>query len=120
MNRNLKTVSFNPRRARWLTIALTVILFAATAALVLGAIYLFGIDAVRHGWDRASPFITAVKWGGMFVLIWRWEDVIGWAANRWHVDDAWRTWALRLRWRFAGALVLLELLFGQNLLARLF
>jgi len=120
MKRNPKTSSFNPRRGRWMALGLTVVLFAAVTVLVFGAIYLFGFDAVRQGWDRASPFVTAVKWGGMFVLVWRWNDVVHWAAERWDIDAEWRNWALRLRWRFAAALVLLELLFGQNLLAYLF
>ncbi len=116
MSRKPKTSS-HPRRGRWLTLTLTATLFAAVAALVLLAIQLFGFETVRQGWDDAQPFVIAVKWGGMFVLIWRWNDVIHWAAKRWNIDADWRNWALRLRWRFAAALALLELLFGQNLLA---
>ncbi len=108
---------FTPRRARWKLLLVTAAVFALAAGLVLLAITLFGYEAVRHGWDQAQPFIIAVKWGGMFVLIWRWRDVIHWAAHRWNIGDAWRDWALGLRWRFAAALVLLEIIFGQNLLA---
>jgi len=110
--------SYSPRRARWIALFLICAIFGGVAALVLAAIQLFGFETVRQGWDQAQPFVIAVKWGGMFVLIWRWKDVIRWAANRWDIDDAWRTWAQGLRWHFAGALVILEILFGQNLLAR--
>lgn len=95
------------------------LLFVTITILVLAAINLFGFNTVRHGWNQVQPAVIAVKWGGMFVLIWRWRDVIHWATNRWSIDDAGRAWALGLRWRFAGTLVILEILFGQNLLAHI-
>ncbi len=119
MIRKTNPASYNPRRARWVALFLTILVFGVATALVLAAIEFFGYEAVRQGWDQAQPIVIAVKWGGMAILVWRWNDVIHWAAKRWGIDDAWRTWALGLRWRFAGALVILEILFGQNLLAHI-
>ena len=84
-----KSISYTPRRARWMALFLILLVFGVATALVLAAIEFFGYEAVRHGWDQAQPFVTAVKWGGMAILIWRWNDVIRWAANRWHIDIAW-------------------------------
>ena len=108
---------FNPRRARRMALLAVVLVFGGVTALVLAAIEIFGFTTVRSAWDQAQPFVIAVKWGGMAILIWRWNDIIRTAANRWDIDAAWRTWAMELRWRFAIGLVLLEIIFGQNLLA---
>lgn len=110
---------FDPRRPRRRIAGLSLVLFLGVAVVVLGLVQLYGIDAVRDGWDRAAPFVVAVKWGGMLVLIWQWRQVVRWLARRLHMSPAERDYLIGLRWRAAGALVILELLFGQNLLARL-
>ncbi len=108
---------FTPRRARRMALLAVILVFGGVTALVLAAIEIFGFTTVRSAWDQAQPFVIAVKWGGMAILIWRWNDIIRTAANRWDIGDAWRAWAMELRWRFAIGLVLLEIIFGQNLLA---
>jgi hypothetical protein len=95
------------------------VLFLGVALLVLGLAQLYGLAAVRAGWDRVAPAVIAVKWAGMLVLIWQWRRVIDWGARRLHMSQAERDHLLGLRWRAAGALLILEVLFGQNLLARL-
>jgi|GEM_PF-3556128 len=112
-----KREQFDSGRTRRKLLLYTLLLFAGVTAIVVLAIQTFGYVRVRAAWDHASPWVTAIKWGDMFILIWRWKDFVAWVANRWDCDTAWQHWVLRLRWRFAGALVLLELLFGQNLLA---
>jgi hypothetical protein len=95
------------------------ILFGVVAALVLVLIEVYGYTAVRDGWDRIAPAVTAIKWGGMVVLIWQWKGFIGWVAQRQHLSTGYRNYLLAMRWRVAGALLVLEILFGQNLLAHL-
>lgn len=111
--------AFDPRRARRQMLRLGVILFGVVAALVLVLVEVYGYTAVRDGWDRISPTVTAVKWGGIVVLIWQWKGFIGWVAQRQHLSAAYRDYLLAMRWRVAGALLVLEILFGQNLLAYL-
>lgn len=111
--------AFDARRARRRMLRLGLILFGVVAALVLLLIEIYGYAAVRDGWDRVAPSVTAVKWGGMVVLIWQWKGFIGWVAQRQRLSDAYRDYLLAMRWRVAGALVVLEILFGQNLLAHL-
>ena len=111
--------AFDARRARRKMLRLGVILFAVVAALVLVLIEIYGYVAVRDNWDRISPAVTAIKWGGMVVLIWQWEPFIAWIAQRQRLSEAYRDYLLAMRWRVAGALVILEILFGQNLLAHL-
>jgi len=110
-------VGLSPRRARRMALLAVVLMFGGVTALVLAAIEIFGFKTVRNAWDLAQPFVIAIKWGGMAILIWRWNDIIRIAADRWNIGDAWRAWAMGLRWRFAVGLVLLEIIFGQNLLA---
>ena len=111
--------ALDPGRARRRIAGLTLALFVGVALVILGLVQLYGLDAVRDGWDRVAPAVIAVKWAGMLVLIWQWRQVIRWAARRLHISQAERDYLLRLRWRAAGALLILEVLFGQNLLARL-
>lgn len=111
--------AFDARRARRQMLRLGVILFGGVAALILALIEVYGYAAVRDGWDRIAPAVTAIKWGGMVVLIWQWKPFIGWVALRQRLSDAYRDYLLAMRWRVAGALVVLEILFGQNLLAHL-
>lgn len=111
--------AFDPRRARRRMLRWGLILFGVVAALVLVLIEFYGYTAVRDGWDHIAPAVTAIKWGGMVVLIWHWKHFIHWVAQRQRLSDAYRDYLLAMRWRVAGALVVLEILFGQNLLAHL-
>ena len=111
--------AFDARRARRRMLRLGVILSGVVAAVVLVLIEIYGYTAVRDSWDRITPAVTAIKWGGMVVLIWQWKRFIHWVAQRQHLSDAYRDYLLAMRWRVAGALVVLEILFGQNLLAHL-
>lgn len=111
--------AFDPRRTRRRIAGLSLVLFLGVAVVVLGLVQLYGLDAVREGWDRVAPAVVAVKWGGMLVLIWQWRQVAQWLARRLNMSQAERDYLVGLRWRAAGALVILEVLFGQNLLARL-
>jgi len=95
------------------------ILFGVVAALVLLLIEIYGYAAVRDGWNRIAPAVAAVKWGGMVVLIWQWKPFIHWVAHHRRLSTSYRDYLLAMRWRVAGALVVLEILFGQNLLAHL-
>ena len=98
---------------------LGVILFGVVAALVLVLIKIYGYAVVRDGWDRIAPAVNAIKWGGMVVLIWQWKPFVAWIAQRQRLNAAYRDYLLAMRWRVAVALVVLEILFGQNLLAHL-
>lgn len=111
--------AFDARRARRRMLRLSVILFAAVAAVVLVLIEIYGYVAVRDGWDHIAPAGTAVKWGGMVVLIWQWKHFIHWVANHQRLGTGYRDDLLAMRWRVAVALVVLEILFGQNLLAHM-
>jgi hypothetical protein len=55
----------------------------------------------------------------MAVLIWQWDDIIAWVAKRQRMSKGYRDYLLGMRWRVAIALVIIEVLFGQNLLAHL-
>lgn len=111
--------NFDPSQARRTLVRYTMLLFAGVAALVLAAIQLFGYQAVRDSWDAATPWVTAVKWSGLAVLIWRWDAFVRWAAGRWNMSEAYRDYLAALRWRVAAMLAVLELLFGQNLAAHI-
>ncbi len=111
--------AFDARCARRRILRLSAILFTVIAVLVLVLIEVYGYSAVRDGWDRIAPVVTAVKWGGMVVLIWQWKPFINWVAQRQRLIAGYRDYLLTLRWRIAVALVVLEILFGQNLLAHL-
>ena len=111
--------AFDARRARRQMLRLGVIVFGVIAALVLVLIEVYGYTAVRNGWDRIAPVVTAIKWGGMVVLIWQWKGLIHWVAQHQRLNDAYRDYLVAMRWRVAFALVVLEILFGQNLLAHL-
>ena len=111
--------SFDARRARRRMLRLGVILFGVVAALVLLLIEIYGYVAVHDGWDRIAPAVTAIKWGGMVVLIWQWKPLIHWITQRQGLSAGYRDHLIAMRWRVAGALVVLEILFGQNLLAHL-
>ena len=111
--------AFDARRARLKVLRLGVIFFGVVAALVLVLIEIYGHAAVRDGWDRIAPAVTATKWGGMVVLIWQWKPFIRGVAQRQRLSDAYRDYLIAMRWRVAVALVVLEILFGQNLLAHL-
>ena len=111
--------AFNPRRARRHLLLLSITLFAAVALVILMLIQLYGYQAVRDGWDDMAPVVIAIKWGGMAVLVWRWHDIITWAARRQRMSADYRVYLLGMRWRVAIAIVILEVLFGQNLLAHL-
>lgn len=111
--------AFDPRRARRWLMLLSIGLFALLALLVLILIQLYGYKAVRDGWDALSPAIVAIKWGGMLVLIWRWDSFIAWIAERQRMSDGYRDYLVGMHWRVGIALVILEVLFGQNLLAHL-
>jgi len=111
--------AFDARRARRRLLRLGVILLGGAAALVLVLIEIYGYTAVRDGWDRIAPAVTAIKWGGMVVLIWQWKPFIRGVAQRQRLSDAYRDYLIAMRWRVAVALVVLEILFGQNLLAHL-
>ena len=114
-----KEGAFDPRRARRRLLLLSIFLFAAVALVVLTLIGLYGYESVREGWDKISPTVIAIKWGGMAVLIWQWDDIIAWVAKSQRMSDGYRDYLLGMRWRVAIALVILEVLFGQNLLAHL-
>ena len=111
--------SFDPRRARRQLLLLSVALFLGVGALVGVLIRLYGYESVRDGWDALRPAVTAIKWGGMTVLVVRWDGFIRWVARRQRMSDAYRDYLLSMRWRVAIGLVILEALIGQNLLARL-
>ena len=111
--------AFDPRRARRRLLRLSVAAFAAVALVMLALIQIYGYAAVRDGWDAMAPVVIAIKWGGMAVLIWQWDDIIAWVAKRQRMSNAYRDYLLGMRWRVAIALVILEVLFGQNLLAHL-
>lgn len=111
--------AFDARRARRRMLRQGVILFAVVAAVVLVLIQVYGYVAVRDGWDRIAPAVNAIKWGGMIVLIWQWKPFIYWVAQRQKLSDSYRDYLVAMRWHVAGALVVLEILFGQNLLAHL-
>ena len=111
--------AFDARRARRRLLRLGVILFGVVAALVLVLIKIYGYAVVRDGWDRIAPAVNAIKWGGMVVLIWQWKPFVAWIAQRQRLNAAYRDYLLAMRWRVAVALVVLEILFGQNLLAHL-
>ena len=110
---------FDPRRARRRLLLLSVTAFAAVALVMLALIQIYGYEAVRDGWDDMAPVVIAIKWGGMAVLIWQWDDIIAWVAKRQRMSNGYRDYLLGIRWRVAIALVVLEVLFGQNLLAHL-
>ena len=110
---------FDPRRARRRLLLLSVALFAVVAVVMLTLIQLYGYEAVRDGWGDMAPVVIAIKWGGMAVLIWQWDDIIAWVAERQRMSTSYRDYLLGMRWRVAIALVILEVLFGQNLLAHL-
>ena len=110
---------FDPRRARRQLLWLSVALFVGVAVLMLVLIERYGFESVRRGWDQIQPAVRAVKWAGLIVLIWQWDTFIRWVARRQRMSTAYRDYLLRLRWRVAGVLVILEILFGQNLLAHL-
>ena len=111
--------AFDARRAQRRMLRLGVILFAVVAAVILALIEVYGYVAVRDGWDRIAPAVTAIKWGGMIVLIWHWKSFIGWVAQRQQLSESYRDDLVAMRWRVAVALLVLEILFGQNLLAHL-
>ena len=111
--------AFDPRRASRRLLLLSVALFSVVALSILALIQLYGYESVRDGWDSISPAVIAIKWGGMAVLIWQWDDIIAWVAKRQRMSDGYRDYLLGMRWRVAIALVILEVLFGQNLLAHL-
>ena len=110
---------FEPRRARRQLLWLSAALFTAVAAVILILIQLYGLTAVREGWAAIQPAVRAVKWTGLIVLIWQWDPFIRWVARRQRMSASYRDYLLGLRWRVAGALVILEILFGQNLLSHL-
>ena len=111
--------AFDARRARRRLLRWGAVLFGLVAAAILVLIEIYGYAAVRDGWDRIAPAVTAVKWGGMIALIWQWRPFIHWVAQRQRLSTAYRNYLLAMRWRVASALVVLEILFGQNLLAHL-
>ena len=111
--------AFDARRAHRTLLHLGAVLFGVVAAAVLVLIEIYGYVAVRDGWDRIAPTVTAIKWGGMVVLIWQWKPFIHWVAQRQRLNAAYRDYLLAMRWRVALALVVLEILFGQNLLSNL-
>jgi hypothetical protein len=111
--------AFDARRARRQILRFGVIFFGGVAALVLVLIEIYGYATVRDGWDHIAPAVTAIKWGGMVVLIWQWKPFIAWVAQRQRLSDPYRDYLVAMRWRVAVALLVLEILFGQNLLAHL-
>lgn len=98
---------------------LSVLLFAGVCALVLTAIWAFGYPAVRSAWEQARSFVVPAKWVLLIASVHHWPELIRWAAERWNMEDGYRDYLLALRWRFAAGLLVLELLFGQNLIGRL-
>lgn len=111
--------AFDPARARRKLLLYTVALFLAVTLLVLAAIRLFGYETVFRTWNEARPWVTLVKWLGLGAIIYYWNEFIRWAAERWNMDDGYREYLLHLRWRVAAMLLVLELLFGQNLIGHL-
>ena len=110
---------FDPAKARRAVLRLSIALFSGVALIVLLAIDLFGYEQVREIWDEATPYVTLIKWTGLTILIYRWEEFIDWAAERWRFGKGYRDYLVAIRWRVAAAIVILELLFGQNLLGRI-
>ena len=110
---------FEPRRARRQLLWLGVALFVGVAAVMWILIQIYGLAAVREGWAAIEPAVRAVKWAGLIVLIGQWDPFIRWVARRQRMHAGDRDVLLGMRWRVAGALVILEILFGQNLLAHL-
>ena len=110
---------FEPRRAQRQLLRFSVVLFTAVAAMIWVLIQLYGLTAVREGWAAIQPAVRAVKWAGLIILIWQWDPFVRWVARRQRMHAGYRDYLLGLRWRVAAALVILEILFGQNLLSRL-
>jgi len=110
---------FDPRRARRQMLWLSVALFVAVGLVVAVLIHIHGFEAVRRGWDRVSPRIQIIKWAGLIVIIWQWDEIIRQIAVRARMSPDYRDYLLGLRWRVATALLILEILSGQNLLSRL-
>ena len=54
--------AFDARRARRRLLRLGAVLFGLVAAAILVLIEIYGYAAVRDGWDRIAPAVTAVKW----------------------------------------------------------
>ena len=111
--------TFDLRRARRRILLLSIVLFAMVTLVMLTLIQLYGFESVHEGWDVIAPAVIAIKWGGMAVLIWQWDSFVRWIAQRQRMGDDYRDYLLGMRWRVAIALVILEVLFGQNLLAYL-
>jgi len=109
----------SPRKRLLLTAAA---LFGGCALAVSGflllAVHAVGLEAVAAGWHAARPTVQAFKWAAMIMVVWRWPALADWISDRFGLDADDRTRLRGARWRVAAGLAALEIVLGQNLIAR--
>ena len=99
---------------------LAVVLAAGIGVLLWRAVELSSVAQVAARVDELKPFATAIRLAliGLVAALWPW--LIGLAHRAGHIGEERRDDLLAQRWRLVGWLLVIELVLGQDLLARFF
>ena len=99
---------------------LAVGLTAGVGVLVWQAVELSSMAQVAAGVDELKPAATAIRLAliGLVAALWPW--LIGLANRAGRIGEQQRDDLLAQRWRLLGWLLVVELVLGQDLLARFF
>ena len=107
-----------PRRGLLGLSVLAVVLAAGIGVLLWRAVELSSVAQVAARVDELKPFATGIRLAliGLVAVLWPW--LIGVAYQAGHIGEERRDGLLAQRWRLVGWLLVIELVLGQDLLAR--
>ena len=110
----------SPSRHRWLVrFALIGGIASIAAGLTLWhAVEMHSLAQVAERVEEAKPLAGGVRLALIGMLALLWPHLVAWTARGTGREGAARHWQA-LRWRVAGWLLVIELVLGQELLARL-
>jgi len=99
---------------------LAIVLAAGASVLLWQAVELSSVAQVAARFDELKPFATGIRFAliGLLTALWPW--LIGLAHRADHIGEERRDDLLAQRWRLVGWLLVIELVLGQDLLARFF
>ena len=99
---------------------LAIVLAAGASVLLWQAVELSSVAQVAARFDELKPFATGIRLAliGLVATLWPW--LLGLAHRAGRIDEKQHDDLLAPRWRLVGWLLVIELVLGQDLLARFF
>ena len=115
-------MSSNPQPSKRVFLLLSVLslLFTLLVGLLLwSSVQTHSIQAVQQTLNEWRPLFTVVRWTGIAALLGYWPLICHWIATRQRLSFDEAKALVNARWRILIGLIVLEVILGQALLAKL-